>query len=110
MRPLGSWVACDACERPGEDCDLCGGVGRVEMPLPGRVARLAAREGYLTDGYLCISDLTEGRCGHCTDLMEKEFAWMAHYARPSREDIEDCYERGDPKRAAMLDLLDRGAN
>lgn len=92
---MGSWVNCE-CDGGfydygnqweggrREECDLCEGVGKVEFPLTRRVARIAAKEGILTDGYLCVSDLTEGRCDHCTELAEKEFSYMASEVRAHR--------------------------
>lgn len=89
---MGSWVKC-LCDGGfydygsdfeigrREECDLCQGVGKIEFPLTREAARIASKEGILTDGYLCVSDLTEGHCDHCTDLAMAEFLWMADEVR-----------------------------
>lgn len=46
-------------------------------------------------------------CEECFQATAAEFAWMAHEPRVTREDVEGAYERGSPKRAALLDMLDR---
>lgn len=103
MASLGSWMTCDACDGVGHHdhgdgwsggardiCGLCDGVGRVELPLTRAKVRAALEAGCLTDGYLCVSDLTEGRCDHCTDLAAAEFAWMADAVRAHRAAGHHC--------------------
>lgn len=45
-------------------------------------------------------------CEECFQAEAAKWSWLARVPRPTRADL-DGYDLGDPKRAALLSLLDR---